>query len=55
MNHRTKLVVYLTFMALVITGTLFLAASAKNSNCPVCDHSLVTEGLIQHSTLSTKK
>jgi hypothetical protein len=51
MKHRIKLIAYLTIMAVVISGSLFLADSQSHKNCPVCDHSLTKEGIVKTSPL----
>ena len=53
MKQRTKLIAYLIFMIFVISGSLFLAGSAVHNNCPVCNHSLASEGLIENSPIAT--
>ena len=55
MKQRTKLTVYLIFMSLLITATLLLAASAGDDSCPICSHSIASEGLIKHSTITINK
>jgi hypothetical protein len=55
MKQGAKLVAYLIFMALLISGTLFLARSAGDDSCPICNHSITSEGLIKHSTITINK
>jgi hypothetical protein len=53
MKQTTKLVAYLIFMTLVITGSLFLVDVEDHSNCPVCNHSIASEGTLEMSPIAT--
>jgi len=55
MKQKTRLIGYLVFMTLLISATLFLARSAGNDSCPICNHSIATEVLYQHPTISINK
>ena len=43
MNKRIAMLVYVTFMSLLITAVLYYS-DEKHGRCPVCSHSFVTEG-----------
>ena len=47
MKQQTSIAVYLTFMALLITGILFVSGSKNHTKCPVCNHSIASEVLVK--------
>jgi hypothetical protein len=53
MKQKTKLIVYLIFMTVLISGVLFFAARADHKICPICNHSIVSEGITHFSTIAT--
>ena len=55
MKQTTKLVAYLTFMLVLIAGVLVFAGSAEHKNCPVCNHSIASEGKTNFSPITINK
>lgn len=43
MKQKIHLAVYLLFMSILITGAIY-AGSKHRGICPICKHSLVSEG-----------